>query len=325
MENRLCYHDLYLTEYHGLVKTIAENRRQELQVLFNPLIEKFGSKGWSLILVGSDGKQERHPQSKTEIVLLCKDSRSKGIMTKVITDLISQSTDPVEFTEIKVLEDKKSPLSFYNGQPNQCFPDRVLNASFLLGDDDIFIQSRKQVLSEMSEESELGRKIREELKKQLTSYKKALSSGQYRGQFIFDENNQYYFETDDWKKARMGFKMGPLRAVQRKLDILTLNAIKQGNLTIDDVAKNCPSNTCERIDFLTKKGILDENQVGIIIEAYLWFLREYHRAQELFKDSSRQEVISCSFNQEEFKRYRQVLLDFLNLSPKLSQKKSQER
>ena len=323
MENRLCYHDLYLTEYHGLVKTIAENRRQELQVLFNPLIEKFGSKGWSLILVGSDGKQERHPQSKTEVVLLFKKKDHKADeMVRELKTLTSQSPDPIEFTEIKVLEDEQSPLSFYNGQPNQCFPDRVLNASFLLGEDDIFIQSRRQVLSEMSEESELGKKVRKELKEQLTSYKNALISGQYRGQIIFDENNQYYFETDDWKRARMGFKMGPLRAVQRKLDILTLNAIKQGNLTIDDVAENCPSNTCERIDFLAKKGILDENQVEIIIEAYLWFLREYHRAQELFKDSSRQEVISCSFYQEEFKQYRQVLLDFLNLSPKLSQKKS---
>jgi len=56
----------------------------------------------------------------------------------------------------------------------------------------------------------------------------------------------------------------------------------------------------------------------MIVEAYLWFLREYHRIQELFKNSNRQVVISCPFNQEQFEQYKQALLDFLNLSPKLS-------
>jgi len=241
MENGLFYRNLSLDEYRGLVKTIAQNRKQELQVLFDLLIEKFGGNNWCLILVGSDGKQERHPQSKTEVVLLCRDSKPKDEMKETIKCLISPSTDPIEFEEIKTLDNKEDPFSFYNGQSDRCYPDRILNSNFLLGDDDIFIQARRQVLLEMSEQGKLGKKIREELRTQLKGYKKALISGQYRHQIIFDEN-----------------------------------------------------------------------QGKTITEAYLWFLREYHKAQELFKNSNRQSVAACQFNQQEFEQYKQVVLDFID-------------
>jgi len=254
MENEVCYRILSLGEYRGLLKTIAENREQELQVLFDPLIEKFGSNNWCLILVGSDGKQERHPQSKTELVLFCKDGKPRDEMKKTIKYLIPLSTDPIEFEEIKTLDDKESPLSFYNGQSDRCYPDRILNSNFLLGDDDVFIQARRQVLLEMSKQSKLGKKIREKLRTQLWDYKKALTSGQYRGQIIFDEKNQYYFEANDWKNARMGFKMGPLRAVQRKLDFLTLAAIRQGQLKLMRWLKIVPQTLVNELNFLLQKG-----------------------------------------------------------------------
>jgi len=317
MEKRSCYQQLSLIEYYGLVKNIAENRRQELQILFNLLIKKFGDKDWSLILVGSDGKQERHPQSKTEVVLVYKDKQTKDQnadkMAQVIKTLTYQATDPIEFSEIKVLADKngENPLSFYNNQPHQCYPDRILNADFLLGDDAVFIQAKRKTLLEAVEEGKLGKTIREELKKQLKVYKKTLTSGQYRHQIVFDENNQYYFETDDWRNVRTGFKMGPIRAVQRRLDLLTLNAVRCGKLIINELVADCPSNTCERIEFLVKRGVIDQKQEKIIVEAYLWFLREYHRIQELFKNSNRQSLISCQFDEKEFERHRKALIDFI--------------
>jgi hypothetical protein len=311
MENKLCYHLLNQEEYYGLVKNIAEIRKQKLIELFNPLVNEFGSNDWFLITVGSDGKQERHPQSKTEIVFLYKDNigKAKGLINKM-NNLINYSSEKIEFNEIKPVGDPNILLSFYKNQPNDCYPDRVINADFLLGENNLFIEAKRQVLFEMTGDNKQSKEIREKMNSQLRSYIKTLRSGQYRGQVVFDQNQQYYFETDNWKSFKTGFKMGPIRATQRKLDLLFVNMIREDRLTIDEVATTCRSNTFERIEFLVGKGIIEQQKGKNISQAYLWFLKEYHQIQELFKDNHQSQV-SCPFDPQDFEEYKQIILNFV--------------
>jgi hypothetical protein len=313
MENKSCYHYLHLDEYHGLVKNIAEFRKQELIRLFNPLQKKFGHNDWSLIIVGSDGKQERHPQSKTEIVFLYRNgsNKTKKLMNEM-NNLINLSIEPIEFNEAKPVGDQNVLLSFYKNQSNDCYPDRIINANFLLGENNLFIEAKKQTLLEMAGNNEQGKKIREKISSQLKDYIKTLKSGQYRSQVVFDENQQYYFETDNWKNVKTGFKMGPLRTIQRKVDLLLINIIRENKLTINAVATTYPSNTCERIEFLAEKGLIEEQIGKEISQAYLWFLKEYHKIQELFKNSNRLSPISCPFNPQDFQHYKQIILNFVS-------------
>ena len=60
----------------GLLKTVGANWRDELEeyAALAGNSELFGDKPYCLILPGSDGKEERHPQSKTEIILLLEES-----------------------------------------------------------------------------------------------------------------------------------------------------------------------------------------------------------------------------------------------------------
>jgi hypothetical protein len=111
----------------------------------------------------------------------------------------------------------------------------------------------------------------------------------------------------------MGFKMGPLRAVQRKLDILTVSGLRAGIFNAEDLASSLPSNTVDRFDFFSQRELLTAEQAENFSHAYLWFLREYHKAQEGFKQSDRTRMISVSFNLQEFKQNIGYINEFLDI------------
>lgn len=179
----------------------------------------------------------------------------------------------------------------------------------------MFFKARK-VLQEMSNDDEIGRKIRKAMKSQLKIYRRTIKQGKYRHLTVFEVGPesgwQYYFEGDDWSKNIMGFKMGPLRAVQRKLDILTADYLRIGVFTAEDLAVSLPTNTIERIEFFAQMGQYPLGQAESLGLSYLWFLREYHRVQEKFKNSPKYEVVSTKFNSQEFNMNLAIINSFLH-------------
>jgi hypothetical protein len=265
----------------------------------------------ALILIGSDGREERHPQSETEMIILTEEPIDVVTQTNIFA-AINDLNQEIDEIEIKLLD--SSVLSFYNNQADSVYPDRVLNGFFLLGDESLFYKAKLQVLQEMNRDDEVGRKIRETMKSQLKSYRRAIREGKYRGHQIFmidgDQGYQYYFEGEDWRENIMGFKMGPLRAVQRKLDLLIVSGLKAEIFTVQDLF-SLPSNTVDRIAFFTQKGLFNGREGENFALAYIWFLREYHKAQETFKQSDRTRVITASFSFQEFEQNIDYIKEFL--------------
>lgn len=300
-------------EYAGLVLVCCQNRRNELTNKFNSLFpESLGLKDkLAIIMVGSDGKEERHPQSKTELVILFQNGEDN--LTKIISILNGLNDPSLLIEEFRNLDNPDEILSFHINNPQSIYPDRILNSVLVWGNNKIHQEARKKVVSEMIEDSSRGKKIREAIKGQLYTHKKTIITGKYRGQIVFDSENQCYFESNDPKELRYGFKMGPLRAVQRKLDLLTIEAFKRGLVTIDNI-ENLPTDTVSRIEFFANIGLIDKDFAQSLIEAYLWFLREYHRIQEEFKQSDRTQVITLPYNQEEFNQYIKIIKDFVGLN-----------
>ena len=71
-ETNSCY-NLRGFEYGGLLETIGVNWRNELKERLTDALfddELLRGKQYCFITPGSDGKKERHPQSKTELILL---------------------------------------------------------------------------------------------------------------------------------------------------------------------------------------------------------------------------------------------------------------
>lgn len=298
-------------EYWGLLKTVGANWRDELRREYAALAgssELFGDKPYCLILPGSDGKEERHPQSKTEIILLLEESNfslEEEIGKKA--EAMSRKNSISGFVETKIAGSKEAPLSFFEHSPSHVYPDRVLNSYLLVGDRQLYLRARRQVLEEMT-----GKKIKEAMRDQLRQYKKVIRTGEYRNLKVFseEEGEQYYFESRETKRIRFGFKVGFLRAVQRKLDLETVRWLESGQEGVDFLAQNLPMSTVERIAYFAQRGLFDKNFALNLQEAYLWFLKNYHYAQESFsKNKGRVAVVS--FSQERFAAEKEVITNFL--------------
>lgn len=299
--------DLPLIEYYSLVKVICQNWREELSNSIDKILPFSLNNDVAIVVVGSDGKEERHPQSKTELVILYNSDLS--IIPHCLSTYCELGTLPVLCCEIKAVGDTAEVLSFYRNSSSNIFPDRVLNSIVIWGNQNLHLKARRQVITEMVSDDQIGKKIREEMRNQLSNYKQALLKGRYRGLPIFDSGKQYYFESEDPKKLQLGFKMGPLRCVQRRLDLLTIEAWKKGMIKENDLS-NLPTNTYDKIDYFSSLQVIDVPFALQLKNAYLWFLREYHRAQEIFKNSDRISVINSPYNQEVFEQYKDIIYRF---------------
>jgi len=305
--DHFCY-NLPLLEYWGLLQTIASNREGEMREKIESKWEGRETKGIAFVLTGSDGKRERHPQSSTEMIVLLDESFDRRSNLEGLED---------DWFLGEVKEVGKEVLSFYKGDVRFVYPDRILGGLFLFGDEGLWLKVRKNVVKEMVAEGELGRKIRDQIKEQTRVYRRTLETGIYRGLEVFDSGRQFYFESKDWKNNRMGFKMGPIRAVQRRMDWWVVQLIRNQKLEVEEVVKSFPSNTVERIRFFEDKKFMNNNMARSLTEAYLWFLREYHKVQEVFKNSAKDKVVEVGFNFAEFAFQKQRVFDFLNYSQEL--------
>lgn len=255
------------------------------------------------VVVGSDGKSERHPQSKTEIVYIQDQSSSQTITTEEITDVYTKTTgfDYVKVfgTDIDSIPEKvdlgKRVISFAFGDAKRIFPDRVLNSILVIGSAEIHQKARRMVLEELGSGGQLSSVIKKELKRQRKEHYKTCLTGSSRGKVCFNHNGQFYDESKH--PGRFGFKHGFIRLIQRDLDLRTQEMIVRGTWSINR-AIELPSSTTGRISFL--------DYSKDTAEAFLWFLQRYHSVQEEYKN--RRIPSFMPFDDYDFKQCSEIIL-----------------
>lgn len=300
-------------EYDGLLRFINMDNLLRLK----NMIPKLPPRDIAIIVVGSDGKLERHPQSQTEIVVLSTYSKLALEISKTIKDYLvihhpyeHFDLEPKGIPEYKALNN--GYMSYAYNNPNLVYPDRMLNSILIAGDRVLYNQARIETLEEMGGDSEVGKKIRYRLKKQLSSHRVACTSGIYNREVIFDKdsNKQIY----DEKNKKFGFKMAFLRAVQRRLDVIMARAIIDKIINPQEIISGfLPTNTIDRLDFLFKHNLIEMNsqQFEDLIEGYLWFLQRYHEIQETYKNKG--STIELKFDNLLFVKYQKIIVDFVTL------------
>lgn len=271
------------------------------------------SSEYAVIVTGSDGKEEMHLQSKTDIVVLKRSGAEKigSFLYKYISlqTSVQVDTDPkVGLFEYEVNGDV--PLSYVDHNPHSIYPDYIFNSSCVWGNLDIHLEAKKRIIEEMTGNDKLGKKIREEMKEQVRVYRRASETGVYANTYVFNLQTglQYYSEAAYGPQV-FGFKMPFLRQMQRKLDRVYVRAMQKGCLSVEELVSSPPS-TNGRLQFLMEKGILSKLDGLNAQLAYNWFLREYHKAQEAFKMSDKTSSIEVEFDIEEFKYYSEIIGGF---------------
>ncbi|HKZ35490.1 MAG TPA: hypothetical protein VJ242_02135 [Patescibacteria group bacterium] len=302
------YKDLSPIEYVGMMRTVNENAVDHLRQIFQDLPL---AKDQCVVTIGSDGKGERHGQSKTEFMVIQNELHPPIVPMQIRRDLSKSLHRNVDSNiELKTLEDDRLlSLAFKNRK--LVYPDRVLNAGFIIGNQEIFHEARKRVLQEMTAAGPESRRLREYMERQLWRYKKSIKTGLSRDveTFSASEGWQYYNETPP--HTGFGFKHGFLRATQRKFDILTARWIKQGVVTIDRLVEDLPTNTYEKFDYFSSMNLLSPNLARGASEAYAWFLQQYHQVQETYQET--REPVVLDFSTRALHEHAHPLTRFLNL------------
>jgi len=308
--HHMTYSELNPLEYAGLVKVINGVTQDSYSRI---LKETHLSRDACLITVGSDGKHERHAQSQTEFVLVINTHDNGSVKEKVMKTILSHPEElrpdmrPYGSIEVKIIH-SDTPCSYVYNEISHIYPDRYLNSSLIGGNKQTFFKLREKVLNEMTDASDLGKRIRGKMKDQLRDYEKATDSGIFRGVINFDHVHgiQYYSEVPP---LQTGFKSAFIRGVQRKFDILTAKKIRASQLTPSDTAANLPSATIDKFEFFQQRGFIPAAMATETAEAYAWFLQQYHHIQEHYKDIH--QPISLQSKPVDFIHYSQIIKKFL--------------
>lgn len=276
-----------------------------------------------LVVVGSDGKQERHKQSKTDMVII--GTPGAGIEDAQRIKLWYQERRPGrvfendfdlpgdQLPQVSVIGDHESPMSYayphIYRRPSRIYPDRILNAQVVAGNSEVYLDARRQVLHEMSDNNQQSHRIRRDMTVQLKQYRQACETGHYRERAIFTVDPPMQFYDEDPASYRTGFKLAFLRLVQRHLDIVTTTAIRTGAVSIDQLVTDLPTSTYDRVSFFMKKGILcDDSLTMRARDAYMWFMQQYHFAQEIYK--STRAPVALPFDFSQYARHGEVIRNF---------------
>lgn len=298
-------------EYAGLVSTVNQSTHEFYSRLFSSDVKLL--RGECIIVVGSDGKNERHAQSRTEFELILPWPDNQEVRDHIMRVLyanqkhIHLELGPKKRIEVKVLTDAM-PVSYAFGDSQRVYPDRLFNSALILGSVATHLAIREKVLAEMTAPTELGRRIRDKLKDQLSEHCRAIKTGTFRKILNFDPNTgtQFYQEEE---AMQTGFKPAYIRAIQRKFDILTVLAIQKRELDASDVLGNLSTTTHEKFDFFVQRGLLKPELAEKTAQAYMWFLQQYHHIQEHYK--TEQCPVMLPVRRQVFTHYAGIVQRFL--------------
>jgi hypothetical protein len=182
----------------------------------------------SILVVGSDGRLENAPDSITlspvEFCILSKteehaipvlDAIQKGIQTQKLKSIEAS-------VECKLLNStqKDYVLSGYCGDKNKAWPDRILDAVYLMGSEEYV----KEAYFKIFDEWNTNKSVRNSIKAHLKKSRRTTLTGLSRDDKHFDrDTGELFFDKNLYIR---GLKYGPIRLVQHILTIRQL--VRQG-------------------------------------------------------------------------------------------------
>lgn len=259
---------------------------------------------YALAVVGSDGRFERHEKQGTDIIVLADSADSYPDWD--LRTYLGEYGFKLEDREPNIYDlSSNTQLSVVQGLRNaKAFPDYILNSDHVAGDIRLWTTARERVLYEL-QDSKMYKDIRERNRKE---YAKAARTGIYGGVPVFNlyEGVQFYQEEEN-TRFQLGFKVPFLRLVQSWLDLKTTDYLRYFEFDpklVQTLSKHMPTSTSDRLSFLGQHGGIGDRWEDIY-QAYGWFLREYHYAQEQY---TAQGCSESPFNTDEFAYYNAVLL-----------------
>jgi hypothetical protein len=262
-------------EYWGMLEEVNRIYLSEMQIALQPLMPALVFNRASAIVIGSDGKGEKHAQSRAELIFLQPETGT--LQPQHITHIIKGYRKKFEggyhgYPSVQFVE-SENPLSYMYGDSNLVYPDTIVNSKFVIGSKTTALQARTQVLYEMIQIP----RIRKKLTNQIKEYSVVTQTGISRNKtcFYFENDRVVALYDERPNPKQLGVKP-VIRLVQRALDLLTQQQLASAQLTPEYAAQSLPTATVKRLEYF--------KQDKEIATAYLWFLQWFHETQEGYKN-----------------------------------------
>lgn len=286
------------TIYHDSLRTFNSGIQDRLKRLLLAATEYH--EGIVYTTTGSDGRFEKGPQSKVELLVIKSGATVGANQISTVEQLIRDKSLRDTFGYFEVKDVDNEVMSYFSNNPQSVFPTIVLDASFLAGDYIVLRRCFEKLLQEFG--GPLGARIKGHMKTLKFRAKKIMATGigTFRGEDIkhYDLNGgvAFFSNSNDRDVHAASFKYGPLRFVQYSVaDNVVKYFARNPNLNFLQVF---PTNTVERILTLESEGLtkLSHEQVAELVDTYKFFLWLFHLSQFNFKEKQQTET---SFDRQE--------------------------
>jgi|GEM_PF-5212981 len=293
------YIDLSPHKYSQLLENINSVRRDDLTNLLQQIMDT-PPKDLCAVVVGSDGKQERHAQSRTEMVFISQEHYPH--IQQVLRELLApyQGSHHLEFDYHGLpgywWMGQESPFAYQYQLPDKIYPGFILNSIPIFGFNDTFYAMRKRVFQELCGPIPIARKINHAMRKQLKEHRRTIKTGKSGTKTYFNQEDGTIFYDD--RNHVLGLKGSFIRGIQRAVGLHVVKLVNDDPSIITDLVKSFPSRTIDRIAFLHSVGAIPESMRDTTIEAYNWSLQMHHVIQEMFKNEgeSKEVTMQCDIS-----------------------------
>ena len=264
--------NLHYSKYYlqiNLANRIMLNRLSDF------LVPKVGD---AIATVGSDARLEKGYTSRIELTILLSENCEKEPYFKLSEEFPSLIHPLLDFKKII----SKSYL--YMDDSRRVFPTRIFDLRFIAGDYDRFVYEKSKFIQEIKLDHQ---KIKKALRNKRKYYLDILTTG--FAEFKKTRFKHYDLETGEIfynNKTQWGLKFGPLRTIQYHL-AYNINKILRQTGDIKFLL-NLPSTIVERLYYLENNPYTCP-EINELSDNYMFFLKEYHLSQKVFKDLIKKE------------------------------------
>ncbi len=266
---------------------------------------------FAIVTTGSDGRLEKSPLSKVELILLHDGENNPEKIIEKIPHYLNLNTDIFDQKlEIKNVFQDLSCL--YANIPDRVFPTRALDSKLILGNPSIKDIYLKNIILELRD-GEKGSKRLERFDSKRRSHKNIfLNCGDKDSKYFNLEDGILFYDGQRVKST----KYSHLRSVQYKLasDLFKTLRRVEGKKLDSDFLLDFPINTLDRISYLAiDKNLtkISPNHWSDISNAYINSLYWYHLSEENFMKNA---DIETSVNTSEFKEAYNIIKSFVTFN-----------
>jgi hypothetical protein len=239
----------------------------------------------TLITFGSDARREKGSvMSPLEIIALANEKDFEGIDMTAVERAIKSVVEKITSTRISHVTEIKTPVSsMMRYKEMRIQPGRIADSRFIHGNKETHGRAKIQLGEEII--AAPSKQIMGDVKNLAKDAAKASETG--RNRIAGEDAIHFDLETGavfyNPKAHRLSFKIGPLRLVQNKILLEEVKYTRDENKP--NFIAQLAAGIVPRLKQLEHDRMVNLNRESIsdIMEHYAFFLRLYHRSEELYR------------------------------------------